>query len=158
MAETEATLSDPYTFSSTGELGLTNARKLRKGHGVVGADVTLTTVQQALTESASTPHAVVALVDAKARLVVTGLGKEAVPVGDLKALTPLVQTNNLMLASFATESSTSAPVTIARFSNEDYVLATANIGQSRQIPLRMVAFAPMSDLSSYVVEAPATRC
>ena len=150
VAATEATMTDPYVFDSSGELGLTISRKLSDGHGVVGADVNLETLNQRLAETASTAYTVAALVDSKGRLVAVGSGKQAAPAGNLKVLTKLAETNNANFIALAGVGGADPAVKIADVAGQNFVFATAGVSLAKGAQYRMLAFAPLSDFDGVI--------
>jgi hypothetical protein len=61
--------TDFYIFFTTGEVGLTFARRLAGGGGVVGADLTLEDLEEALDRERVTPSTRIAIADANGRVI-----------------------------------------------------------------------------------------
>lgn len=64
-----AILTDPYWFFMTQELGVTMARRLQYGQGVVGADLGLADVSAALTRMKSTPSSRLLIVNDNGQVI-----------------------------------------------------------------------------------------
>ena len=75
--------SDFYVFFTTGEVGLTFARRLADGSGVVGADITLADLSAGLARQRVTPSTEIALFDPAARVIAVSSPEMRVPVGGL---------------------------------------------------------------------------
>jgi HD-GYP domain-containing protein (c-di-GMP phosphodiesterase class II) len=65
MKKSDISLTDPYVFFTTGEIGLTVSRRSDGGRGVVGADVTLSRITQTLQNLRPTPSSQLAIIDPK---------------------------------------------------------------------------------------------
>ena len=150
MAASDATLTDPYAFASTGELGMTFSRKLSGGNGVVGIDVNLATLNQSLAATSSTAYTVSALTDTKGRLIAMGTGKLASPSGNLKALTRLSDTGNPYFSLFADTGLPDGPVKIAHVAEKSFVFASAEVQLVEATRYHMLAFAPLSDFDGAI--------
>ena len=72
--------SDFYVFFTTGEVGLTFARGLAAGGGVVGADLTLADLSSGLARQRVTPSTKFAIFDAATRIVALSTPELRVPV------------------------------------------------------------------------------
>ena len=72
--------SDFYVFFTTGEVGLTFARRLAAGGGVVGADLTLADLSSGLASQRVTPSTKIAIFDPATRIVALSTPELRVPV------------------------------------------------------------------------------
>ena len=153
MAAADAMVTDPYSFASTGELGMTLSRKLSGGNGVVGIDVNLEALNQSLTATSSTAATVAALTDTKGRLVAIGKGRRAAPGGNLKPLTRLSDTGNPNFSLFTDTGLPDGPVKIAQVAGQDFVFAAADVPLVKTTHYHMLAFAPLSDFDSAISAA-----
>jgi len=72
--------SDFYVFFTTGEVGLTFARRLAAGGGVVGADITLADLSSGLARQRVTPSTRIAIFDPSTRIVALSTPELRVPV------------------------------------------------------------------------------
>jgi len=61
--------TDYYIFFTTGEVGLTFARRLAEGGGVVGADITLAALESGLARERITPSTRIAITDREGRVI-----------------------------------------------------------------------------------------
>jgi HD-GYP domain-containing protein (c-di-GMP phosphodiesterase class II) len=75
--------TDYYIFFTTGEVGLTFARRLFNGGGVVGADITLETLEAGLARERVTPSTRLAVTDRTGRVIALSEAKlaSALPTG-----------------------------------------------------------------------------
>ncbi|MBF0188607.1 MAG: cache domain-containing protein, partial [Magnetococcales bacterium] len=80
----DAQLSAPYVFYSTGELGITASRTLRQGKGVLAFDLTLTELQNFLTSRRISKHGALLVLDVGGRILASqglpGAGRDSAQV------------------------------------------------------------------------------
>ena len=69
MATHDQVRTDPYVFFTTHEPGITFARQARSGHGVVGADITLTNLSELLQRQQVAPSSELLLLTASGLVV-----------------------------------------------------------------------------------------
>jgi len=72
--------TDFYTFFTTGEVGLTFARRLDGGGGVVGADLALRDLSAALSRERITPSTKIAIFDGSSRVIALSEHERGVPL------------------------------------------------------------------------------
>ncbi|GGI15982.1 HD domain-containing phosphohydrolase [Oxalicibacterium faecigallinarum] len=81
QADTTVTLS-PYLFFSTGEVGLTIARRAANDHAVIGADIPLSSLSTALKKQKVTPSSQLVLVTSEGSVVAYEDIKRLIPASD----------------------------------------------------------------------------
>jgi HD-GYP domain-containing protein (c-di-GMP phosphodiesterase class II) len=69
MKDTELVQTDPYVFFTTRRVGETLARRAEHGRAVVGADVTLQRISDALAKSRATPSTQLAIFNGQGRVI-----------------------------------------------------------------------------------------
>ena len=69
MRDTELVQTDPYVFFTTGAVGESMARRAEHGRAVVGADVRLQRMSEALARSRATPSTQLAIYDGSGRVI-----------------------------------------------------------------------------------------
>ena len=80
MESTEQITTDFYVFFTTGEVGLTFARQLDGGRGVVGADLALADLSAALARQRITEDTKIAIFDPATRIIALSTSEMSVPV------------------------------------------------------------------------------
>ena len=80
MESTEQITTDFYVFFTTGEVGLTFARQLDGGRGVVGADLALADLSAALARQRITEDTKIAIFDPATRIIALSTSEMGVPV------------------------------------------------------------------------------
>ena len=155
LAAGSHTITAPYMFQSAREPGISSVAPLANGGGVMAADISVRHLDDFLSEISKTPKTVTALVDGQNRLVGYGGGPEADLSGDLHIFTPLAETGNPVLEFFDIWA---FPVGvkelgIAELAEVKYVLAQYTFELSSGAVYRVIAYAPMSEFSGYILKA-----
>jgi HD-GYP domain-containing protein (c-di-GMP phosphodiesterase class II) len=81
MKDTELVQTDPYVFFTTGKVGETLARRAEHGRAVVGADVRLQQISDALEKSRATPSTQLAIFDGRGRVIASSDSRNIVGQG-----------------------------------------------------------------------------
>lgn len=93
-SDTDQTVqSAPYTFFTTGDVGITLSRRSADARAVVGADITLQTLATTLAEQRTLPAMRLALVDREARV----LASADAPMAPVRHATQLLRLTDLQL-------------------------------------------------------------
>ncbi len=155
IAQPDKTFSTPYLFASTRALGMTAARRLADGTGVAAADIDLKDLGRFFGGLTSTPHSVTALVDPQGRLVAWGTGSEAKLAPGMQPLARLGDTGDAVLASIGAwdASGRTQDVRVADVGGAQYVLAQSGVELNAGQFYRVVAYAPLSEFSSFILVA-----
>jgi HAMP domain-containing protein len=80
IGDSEQITTDFYVFFTTGEVGISFARRLARGGGVVGADLALADLSAGLAQQRVTPSTRMAIFDASNRIVAVSTPELRVPV------------------------------------------------------------------------------
>ena len=80
IEQSEQVTTDFYVFFTTGEVGISFARRLARGGGVVGADLALADLSAGLAQQRVTPSTRMAIFDASDRIVAVSTPELRVPV------------------------------------------------------------------------------
>jgi HD-GYP domain-containing protein (c-di-GMP phosphodiesterase class II) len=89
-ASAEPVSTDFYVFHTTGEVGLTFARRLAAGRGVVALDLALEQLSADLDGQRATPSTRLAVVDEAGRVIVQSDRRELLPAADGSVEVPLL--------------------------------------------------------------------
>ncbi|MBC3918787.1 GAF domain-containing protein [Undibacterium sp. CY18W] len=73
----QANVSEPYYFFTTGQIGVTYAQKIVDVDAVVGIDIELPTIHETIKNSSVTPSTSIALIDRKGQLLAWKNGRQA---------------------------------------------------------------------------------
>ncbi|MES2037218.1 MAG: HD domain-containing phosphohydrolase [Pseudomonadota bacterium] len=72
----QANVSEPYYFFTTGQIGVTYAQKIVDADAVVGIDIEMPTIHETIRNSNVTPSTRIALIDSKGQLLAWQNGKQ----------------------------------------------------------------------------------
>ena len=149
-------VADPYRFASSGEIGITLARRLAEGNGVMAADVSIRDLNDSLAQLATTPLSVNLLIDRQNRVIAFGEGQAAGRVAALTPLTPLAELEDPYLVRFAdwhAASGAGLDRRVSEFQGEEYVEAQTEVVLGEDNRFRVIAFAPMHEFSGFILAA-----
>jgi HD-GYP domain-containing protein (c-di-GMP phosphodiesterase class II) len=131
MKDTELVQTDPYVFFTTRAVGETMARRAEHGRAVVGADVRLRKISEALAKSRATPSTQLAIFDGKANVIAfSDPGRLVAPTpGGALTLARISEISPLL--ALAADASAGDPATLrtAEADGRRWLIKTARIGQ-----------------------------
>ena len=147
-------VSEPYTFSSSGALGITVSSPLREGIGVVGADMSLHALRAFLAKVPMTPRSAIVMLDAANRVLASY--SRTAEYG-LQAVVELAQAGatgqpHLQVLG-AWQDRDAASTRIVEVAGEPFVFASYTFNIAPGASFRVGAFAPMSEFSGPIVAA-----
>jgi HD-GYP domain-containing protein (c-di-GMP phosphodiesterase class II) len=151
MATHDQVRTDPYVFFTTHEPGITFARQARSGHGVVGADITLTNLSELLQRQQVAPSSELLLLTASGLVVArNGAGFVAradAGSGDLR-LAPLSAIHGDVVGALAPHFG--APVKVRNFTfvaaGREWLGGFERLGNDDGAPLYLAMAAPVDEL------------
>ena len=150
----ETVLVEPYLFESSGQLGVTLARRIAGVDGVMGADLSLASLADFVAASTAGQPGGVVVLDAQDRVLAFS-GAEAVrAAGAVELLAPLAAARNPYLAALAGALAGQAPQSGSlALAGEPHVLALRTVEVAPGVAYRVAAFAPLSAFSTHIVRA-----
>jgi HD-GYP domain-containing protein (c-di-GMP phosphodiesterase class II) len=95
--KTGLAVTDPYRFASTGNVGVTVSHALRNGLGVLGADISLQSMQAFLSTVSLTPEGAIVILDGANRVLAYHSRSKAYVKGDVAAMSTLAATGSAHL-------------------------------------------------------------
>jgi len=154
LAAGALTLSDPYVFSSTGEIGLTVAAPFGSAGsvaGVVGADITLANISRHMAERRVSANAEAFLVDDRGQVLAhSGIAVRA-PASEGERSLARIETVAGARAASALAAGRESPGTLfhinAGLAGEPAAAITLTLRESLGKPWELLAMAPLSDFS-----------
>jgi HD-GYP domain-containing protein (c-di-GMP phosphodiesterase class II) len=147
-------VSEPYTFASTGELGITVSSPLRDGVGVVGSDLSLHVLQGFLAKVPMTPGSVIVMLDRADRILALHSNTPAHGLGTIPILTPVGQSGSAHLRALAEwPAGDAAGARILEAGGEPFVFARHAFAVAPGAEFRIWAFAPMRDFEGPIAAA-----
>ncbi|MGV8079927.1 MAG: HD domain-containing phosphohydrolase [Syntrophales bacterium] len=145
-------ITDPYVFASSREPGITISSPLPGGIGVLGADLSLGSLRDFLSEIPLTPNGVIVVLDRKNRILAHHSTSPACRLKDVAVLMPVSTTGSPHLAVLE-DWKGGTQTRIVNVGGDPFVFAYHTYAAAPGMELRIAAFAPMSDFSGPIVEA-----
>ncbi len=148
-------ISDPYQFTSTGNLGITLSHPFRDNIGVVGADINLQNVQDFLATIALTAEGAVIVMDSGNRILAHHSRSPAYGLAGVAPLAALASASSPYLKAFEnwTESGQATQARLIEVGGEKFVYARHIFSGAPGQQFRVGAFAPMREFSGPIVSA-----
>ncbi|MEO5368331.1 MAG: GAF domain-containing protein, partial [Magnetococcus sp. WYHC-3] len=149
MGVDSATLSAPYVFSSSKQLGITASRTFPGKRGVVGVDITLEGLRRFISGQLVSPHNSVAIVDSQRQVLAMARADNA----DLRLapLSPLDGLADSAVPGIAAALSLGKPgFAIVPVMDAPVLSYMSNIGGTVSLPLQLVVQAPQGDFSEHM--------
>ena len=145
-------ITDPYRFASSQELGITISGILRDGVGVLGADLSLATLDSFVSRMRLTPGAAIVVLDRAGRVLASHSKIASYKVADVAPLTPVSATGSPHLAVLEKWEVGEEPgARIVEVGGEKFVFAQSLYSPVPGVQFRIGTFAPMSDFSGPIV-------
>ncbi|MCE1238505.1 MAG: GAF domain-containing protein [Azonexaceae bacterium] len=155
IASNGPTVTPPYLFASTGQLGVTVAQSLVGGGGVFGVDIGLSGLNEFLGRLALSPNAAIALLDAGGRVIAfSGRGRFSTILAP--ALHPMSEIDDPALRGAARHAATDQPTTVSLPTAEGdraFVLVRRQAEPLPGAAFTVVTLAPLSDFSGPIDRA-----
>ena len=146
-------ITDPYRFASSQELGITVSAVLRDGVGVVGADLSLATLDNVVSRTRLTPNGAIVVLD-RANRVLASHSSTWKNLADIPQLTTASATGSPHLAALENwQAGEESSARIIEVGGEKFVFAQHVYTPAPGTHLRIGTFAPMSDFSAPIVAA-----
>ena len=146
-------ITDPYRFASSQELGITISAVLREGVGVVGADLSLATLDEVVSRIRLTPNGAIVVLD-RANRVLASHSTASKKLADIPPLTPASATGSPHVAALENwQAGEESSARILEIGGEKFVFAQHVYTPAPGTSLRIGTFAPMSDFSGPIVAA-----
>jgi HD-GYP domain-containing protein (c-di-GMP phosphodiesterase class II) len=142
------TVTDPYLFGDTGELGITVAAPLPDKAGVLGTDISLRSVNVVLSQIELPPNGAIGIVSGKGNVI--GFAGKGTAYAGLKIppMTPAQSLENPLL-SVLKEAPGGTPSHIRLLGKDQikYVLTQREVNFTAGATFRVVVWAPLSDFT-----------
>lgn len=154
----QAAMTAPYQFASTGELGVTISARLAERTQVIAADIKLSTLDSFLTSLPLTPQSAILLLDANDRVITfhhRGALYDGLDISPLQALSDLRHPVATTLAAVdgKRDRTSLQQLAIAQGHSEDFVVATQQVEPIPGTRFKVIALAPMSDFTGPIESA-----
>ena len=147
-------ITDPYLFASTQELGITVSSPLRDGVGVVGADLSLAALREYVSRRSLTPEGAIVVLDRANRILAAHSASAAYKLAGVAPLTPAGSIGSPHLAVLAGwREDEEAGARIVEVAGEKFVFARHVYSPAPGVQFRIGTFAPMHEFSGAIVAA-----
>jgi HD-GYP domain-containing protein (c-di-GMP phosphodiesterase class II) len=149
--QTGLAVTDPYQFASTGNLGLTASHALRNGLGVLGADISLQSMQAFLSTVSLTPEGAIVILDNANRVLAYHSRSKAYVKGEVTSLSKLAATGSAHLQVLeGWVDGEKNPARVVEVGGERFVYARYVYSGAPGQQFRIGAFAPMREFTGPV--------
>jgi HD-GYP domain-containing protein (c-di-GMP phosphodiesterase class II) len=146
-------ITDPYRFASSQDLGITISAALRDGIGVVGADLSLASLDDVVAKTKLTPNGGVVVLDRTNRVLASHSAASR-KLADIPPLTLVSATGNPHLAVLEKwQAGEESSARIVEVGGEKFVFAQHVYTPTPGTHFRIGTFAPMSDFSGPIESA-----
>ena len=146
-------ITEPYRFASSQDLGITISATLRDGVGVVGADLSLASLDEVVEKTKLTPNGGIVVLDRTNRV----LASHSVASRKLADIPPLTMVSATGIPHLAVlekwQAGEESSARIVEVDGEKFVFAQHVYTPTPGTHFRIGTFAPMSDFSGPIVAA-----
>lgn len=148
-------MTPPYLFASSGEAGLTVSSVLEGGRGVLGADLSLASLQTFLAKIPLTPGGAIVVSDRDNRILALYSKFADYRFAEIPALEVLSRAGNPQLAVLGAWPAKAGETTprIVDIKGDAFVFARSDYTAASGALFRIGVFAPLGDYSASILEA-----